>query len=410
MSERFNQEFFAGNRARLRELFTGTAPIVVSANGLLQRIGDTTFPFQQDPSFWYLTGINEPGVVLVMDKNKEYLILPTRHQARLAFEGDIDPEVLSRQSGVATVLQEKEGWKQLANRLGKVKHAATIAAPPRFILEYGMYTNPARIDLIRQLKEHNPELDLLDISEHMVRLRLVKQPAEIDTIQQAIDITTATLKDVARPSRVAKYTTEHDICAEITYGFLKRGASGHAFDPIIAAGKNATQLHYTANNATLSADELVVLDIGAAVGPYGADLTRTIALGEPSRRQQQVFDAVNDVRQYAHSLLRPGISLKEYEEQIEQYMGEKLRELILIKTIDSESVRSYYPHATSHFLGLNIHDVGSREQPLEPNMILTVEPGIYIPEEGIGIRIEDNVRVTEDGIDIMSAALPVRLN
>lgn len=410
MSERFDQAFFAGNRARLRELFTGTAPIVITANGLLQRSGDTTFPFRQDPSFWYLTGIDEPDVVLVLDKNKEYLILPTRHQARLAFEGGIDLEAMARQSGIATILQEKEGWKQLANRLGKVKHVATIAAPPRFVPEYGMYTNPARASLIRHLKEHNRELDLLDISEHMIRLRLIKQPAEIAAIQQAIDITAAAIKDATRPSRVVKYKTEHEICTELTYGFLKRGATGHAFDPIVATGKNATRLHYIANSATLSADELVVLDVGAAVGQYGADITRTIALAEPTRRQQQVFDAVNDVRQYAHSLLRPGVSLKEYEEQMEQYMGEKLRELMLIKTIDSESVRAYYPHATSHFLGLNIHDVGSREQPLERDMILTVEPGIYIPEEGVGIRIEDDVRVTEGGIEIMSDALPVRLN
>lgn len=410
MSELFEQEFFVGNRARLRELFTGTAPIIITANGAMQRSGDAVFPFQQDANFWYLTGIDEPDIILVLDKTKEYLIVPARHDVRATFDGYIDVEAMSRVSGITTIMNEKDGWKQLGSRLSRVKHAATIAAPPRYIAEYGMYTNPARARLIRRLKEHNTTIDLLDISEHMVRLRVVKQPAEIAAIQQAIDITAATLQDITRKNRRNAYADEYDMYSDLTYGFLKRGARGHMFSPIIASGKHATQLHYIANRGALSADELVVLDVGAAVGNYGADLTRTLAVGEPTKRQTQVFEAVCDVQQYAYSLLKPGVTLGEYEDQIEHYMGEKLRELMLIKTIDSESVRTYYPHAISHFLGLQTHDVGARDQSLEPDMILTVEPGIYIPEEGIGIRIEDDVRVTVDGIDVLSSALPTRLN
>lgn len=410
MSENlFTSEFFAGNRERLRELFTGTAPIVITANGLLQRSGDTTYPFQQDANFWYLTGIEEPDAVLVMDKGKEYLIVPFREGSRAAFDGAISTEILARRSGIETILGTKEGWKQLGVRLQKVKHVATIAAPPAFIDAYGMYTNPARRTLLRRMKEHNAQIELLDIAEHLVRLRMVKQPLELQAIQGAIDITAATLREITRPNKLANYAHEYEIEAELTRGFRKRGSRGHAFDPIIASGSNATTIHYLENSAALASDELIVMDVGAEYEQYAADITRTVSQAAPSRRQEQVLEAVLEVQQYAFSLLRPGVILKAYEEDIEHFMGEKLRELGLIKTIESENVRKYYPHAASHHLGLNVHDVSDYTRPLEANMVITVEPGIYIPEEAIGVRIEDDVRITETGIEILTADLPSRL-
>jgi Xaa-Pro aminopeptidase len=166
-------------------------------------------------------------------------------------------------------------------------------------------------------------------------------------------------------------------------------------------------LHNVVNTGALAADELVLVDVGAQVEQYAADITRTYSLNaSPSRRQQAVHAAVLEVQAFAFGLLRPGILLKDYEQQIEHYMGEKLRELGLIKTITHDEVRHFYPHATSHFLGLNVHDVGDYERTLEPGMVLTVEPGIYIQQEGIGIRIEDDVLITEKGIKILSNKLP----
>ncbi len=409
MESHFSTEFFVSNRARLRELFMGTAPVVITANGQLQRSGDTTFPFQQDPNFWYLTGIDESDIVLVLDKDKEYLIVPFREGVRAAFDGQLEAETLSRRSGIQTVLSQKDGWKQLNARLSRVKHVATIAAPPAYIDSLGFYANPARAALIRKLKKYSNDIELLDISEHLARLRMVKQPEEVKAIQSAIDITADSLRELMRPSNRAKYAYEYELEAELSRGFRKRGASGHAFDPIVAGGVNATTIHYLANNAPLASNELVVLDVGAEVEHYAADITRTYALGTPSRRQRQVFAAVQEVQAYALSLLKPGVVMAELEVAIEQYMGEKLRELGLIKIIDTESVRTYYPHAVSHHLGLNVHDVGERNRPLEPDMIITVEPGIYIPEEAIGVRIEDDVRITAEGIDILSRALPTSL-
>ena len=407
MFDDFDSAFFASNRARLRELFTGTAPIVVTAHGALQRNADETYPFHQDANFWYLTGINEPDVVLVMDKGKEYLIVPGRGDTRQVFDGSIDVTELKRRSGVADVLGEKDGWRQLENRLKRVQHVATLSASASYIEDYGMFSNPARSALITRLKHMNPNLEFLDVRQHLARMRMIKQPAELVALQRAIDATIDTLKEVTRPSQLAKYAYEYELEADITRGFRRRGATGHAFTPIVAGGERACTLHNVSNNAALASDELVVLDVGAECQGYAADITRTVSLGgKPSRRQQQVFDAVLAVQEFGFSILKPGVMPREYEEQIEQFMGEKLRELGLIKSIDHDAVRKYYPHATSHFLGLDTHDVGDYMRPLEPGIVMTVEPGIYIPEEKIGIRIEDDVLITPDGIEVLTARLP----
>ena len=401
-----DSDFFSANRARLRELFTGTAPIVITANGMVQKGADEAYPFHQDASFWYVTGINDPDIVLVMDKGREYLIVPGRSDSREIFDGAIDSNELTRLSGITTVLSEKEGWKHLETRLQKVNHVATLAAAPGYVESWGMYTNPARETLIKRLRECNGELEMLDLRSHLARMRMIKQPQELEMLRRAIDVTIDTLKDVTKPKQLAKYAHEYELEADITRGFRTRGASGHAFSPIVASGKHACTLHHVHNDGVLASNELIVLDVGAEWGHYAADITRTVISGAPSARQQAVYDAVLSVQEYAFGLLRPGVAFQDYEEKIMAYMGEKLRELGLIKTINEESVRKYFPHATSHFLGLNTHDVGDYERPLEPGVVMTVEPGIYIPEEGIGVRIEDDVLILENGIEILSEKLP----
>lgn len=405
----FTSDFFAGNRERLRQLFTGTAPIVITAHGSLQRGSDEAYPFQQDANFWYLTGINEPDVILVMDKGKEYLITPAMSDVQQIFDGGLNATDLTRISGIATVYQEKEGWKHLESRIKRVQHVATLAPPAPYIDVWGMYTNPARATLVKRLRGVNGELELLDLRQHLSRMRMVKQEQEITALQQAIDITIDTLKDVTKPTKLAKYAYEYELEADITQGFRKRGASGlagHAFTPIVASGKRACTMHNVSNNGELASDQLIVIDVGADFNQYSADITRTVISGEPTRRQRAVHEAVLAVQEYGFSLLKPGVLMQEFEEKIVTYMGEKLRELGLIKTITEESVRTYFPHATSHFLGLNTHDAGDYQRPLEPGVVLTVEPGIYIPEEGIGIRIEDDVLITNDGIKILTDRLP----
>ncbi len=406
MSDLFGSDFFAGNRERLRQLFTGTAPIVITANGLLQKVADETYEFRQDANFWYLTGIDEPDLVLVMDKGREYLIVPERGDWVKVSEGDLQTEELVRRSGITEILSDKEGWKQLGARLKKVRHVATLSANPPYVEVFGMYTNPARATLIRRVKEMNDDLELLDLRQHLMRMRMVKQPIEIEAVRKAVDITVETLQYVTKPSRLAKYAFDHEIEAEISYGFRKRGAQGHSFAPVVVGGPRACVLHSSASNVPLASDELVVLDVGARISYYSADIARTVSLnGKPSRRQQAIHKAVEQAQDYAISLLKPGVVVSEYENEVTQFVGEKLRELGVIKSIDKQLVRKYFPHATSHFLGIDAHDSGDYTHPLEPGVVLVAEPGIYIPEEGIGVRIEDVILITESGCEILSKKL-----
>lgn len=403
----FDTTFFTGNRARLRQLFTGTAPIVIAANGKLQQASDEAYPFFQDGSFWYLTGIDEPDLILVMDKDKEYLIVPERSDVSEIFDGAVNIDELIRISGIRDVMNEKEGWKYLGSRLKRVRHVATLAANPKYMETFGMYTNPARAVLMQRLKEQNESLELLDIRSHLARMRMIKQPAELAALKRAIDVTIDTLKGITRPTQLSRYAFEYEVEADITRGFRRAGARGHAFTPIVASGHRACTLHHISNEGRLASDELMVIDVGAQVDHYVADITRTVDLGNASRRAHTVYAAVAEVHAFASSLLRPGIIMREYEKQVEAFMGEKLRELGLIKSIEHDAVRQYFPHATSHFLGLDAHDAGDYERPLEAGVVMTVEPGIYIPEESIGVRIEDDVCITADGVEVLSARLPL---
>lgn len=400
----FSADFFKANRARLQTLFTGTAPIVLTANGLVQRSTDTAYPFTQDGNFWYLTGIDEPNVILVMDKGKEYLIIPELSAVRQAFDGEQDSNALSQISGVEEVLTEKEGWRRLGARLKRVGSVAVLSPSSSYIEPLGMYTNPSRKRLIRELKKQNESLTFLDLRAHLQRMRMVKQAPELEAIKQAILITTTGLSKVQKKFGRGAYTNEFEIELDLTKYFFQNGGDGHSFEPIVAAGDKACTIHPQGNHHELQEKQPILLDVGATFSHYAADISRSWFIDAP-KRHQAVHSAVVEVADYAKSLLKPGVLLKEYEQDIEHFMGEKLRALGLIKNIDHESVRQYFPHATSHFLGIDVHDVGDYELPLESSVVLTVEPGIYIPAEGIGIRIEDDVLITETGHENLSANL-----
>lgn len=406
MSSLFSAAFFIENRRRLQEVLPTDVPIVITANGLLQRGADSPYAFAQDANFWYLTGVDEADVTLVIDGQREFLIAPIREGARATFDGTIDRKQLIKISGVPEVLNEAAGWKRVDELLGKKHRVATLAAAPNYIEQYGMYSNPARLRLQERLHKHVPDLEIVDLRIELARLRMIKLPAEINAIQKAIDITSASLKDAFKGDR-SRYKHEYELEADIAAGFRRRGAVGHSFEPIVAGGKRACTLHNIANEGRLKAEELVVVDVGAEYQHYAADLTRTIALQKPSQRQKDVYNAVLEVQQFAANLLKPGITLRVYEEKVAHRMAKELKALGVIKK--NSQVREYFPHATSHFLGLNVHDVGDYEQPLQPGIVLTVEPGIYIPEEGIGIRIEDDVLITETGVQILSDRLPRKL-
>jgi Xaa-Pro aminopeptidase len=406
MQKLFSTDFFKHNRSRLRETLGAGIPIVITANGLLQRNSDNTYPFSQDSNFWYLTGIDKPDLVLVIDEDTDYILVPGRSASREAFDGAINDDELRRISGVSEVVSDEEGWQRLGSRLKQVDKVQTLAAPPPYIEQYGMYVNPARARLVERLKNLQPDIEVLDIREHLVTMRMLKQPEELAALQQAIDITIDGLRVVTVPDKLATYQFEYEIENDLTTAFRTHISSGHAFAPIVAGGSNGVTIHSVQNNGPLNHGELIILDVGAEVSHYAADITRTVIVGTPTERQKQVYDAVMAVQDFSLGLLKPGTILKEYEAAVEQFMGEKLKELGLIDELTHEKIRQYYPHAASHFLGLDVHDVGDYSRPLEPGMVLTCEPGVYIPEECIGVRIEDDILITETGHTVLSEKLP----
>lgn len=391
-------EFFINNRARLRQVFTGTAPIVISGNYLLQQSADQTYPFVQDSNFWYVSGLDEPGLTLVIDGDKEYIIAPEISKSREIFDGGMNYDHLRKISGIETVLSYEEGWKTLGKKLAKVKHVATISPASSYIKSMLMYTSPAKASLLEQIKEQNNDLEFIDLRKFFTALRSIKTLEEIEQIIQATNATAKLYKVIQKA--FLKANNEADIMAEASKFAIKTG-SRFAYTPIVAGGKNAVTLHYNHNNFNLDDKDFLLVDAGLTSSRYCADITRTV-VKNPTKRQKAVYDAVISVQDYAVSLLRPGIILKDYEQKVHDFMGEKLRELGLIKTISPETVGEFYPHSTSHFLGIDTHDEGDYELPLEPGMVLTVEPGIYIKQENIGIRIEDDVLITKNGCKVLS--------
>jgi Xaa-Pro aminopeptidase len=404
----FNQTFFINNRKRLKQILGSDDPIIVTSNGLIQRGADSSYPFAQDANFWYLTGIPDPDITLVIDGDREFLIVPIRDGSRVTFDGQVDRSFLATISGVRDIVNESSGWKRMDSILEKTKSLATLAPAPSFIEQYGMYANPARSRLMERLQKHINDLNLFDIRSELASMRMIKQLPELQAIQAAIDITNETLADVlAKPK--GSYEYEYQIEADLSQGFRARGSDGHAFEPIVAGGVRACTLHNVTNNSILAKGEMVVLDVGASVSGYAADITRVYATTKPTNRQKDVFQAVKEVQSYAIELLKPGVNLKTYEEKVLKFIGTKLRQLGLINNSKEESIREYFPHATSHFLGLNVHDVGDYQKPLQPGTVLTVEPGIYIKSEGIGVRIEDDVLITTNSLEVLSRNLPAKL-
>ncbi len=401
MNSLFDQSFFRNNRRNIKQKLGDDTPIIITANGILQRSNDTTFPFHQHPDFWYLTGIEEPDVTLCMLPNETFLMVPQRSAVRAFFDGEIDAVQMSERSGIREVLDEPAGWQRIRSALAKSKQVYTHTPKHSFDTGHGMYLNPAQQRLATKLKR-TTKCKTLDIQPGMAELRLIKQPPEIQALEAAVNITCQTIDSLRESTHLSRYAAEYELEAAITAGFRHGGATGHGYSPIVAGGKRATTLHYVSNMAPLSDDEFIVVDVGAEVEHYSADITRTLIASPPSARQQAIFDQVLRVRQYALDMLKPGIQFRDYERAVHQEMGTSLHKLGLITdATDSRQIWQYYPHATSHFLGLDVHDVGDYNQQFTPGMVLTCEPGIYVPEEGIGIRLEDDILITEHGHRIL---------
>ncbi len=400
-------EFFIQNRKNVANV-SDCDVLVFTANRRVQRSGDNTYAFRQDSSFWYLTGINEPNYLLVITKSREYLIAPQLSYAETIFDGVADQEMLQATSGVRHIFGHRQGWQELEADLANAKVVGYIA--PTKPSKVNFVLNDTRSTLLKRLKKLTPKkTSFKTLNAEIAALRVVKTDEEVAMIKKAVAVTTEAFSKALSRTVLDNYAYEYEVEAAYDYEFKKQGFN-HAYSPIVASGRNACVLHYGANTAPIQKNQLLLVDIGAEVSNYAADITRTVAVGTPTRRQRQIIEAVQDIQKFALKGLKLGTSIVENEKAVELYAGGVLQKLGLIQEINREQIRRYYPHATSHFLGLDVHDVGDYRAPLQPNMVLTVEPGIYIPAEGIGVRIEDNVVITETGYQNLSKSLPTILS
>ncbi|MCS7189412.1 MAG: M24 family metallopeptidase, partial [Bacteroidia bacterium] len=255
----------------------------------------------------------------------------------------------------------------------------------------------------RRLQQEFPAHTLHRLAPILARLRMVKAPEELKLMQEAIALTQDAYRAVLPLLREGVY--EYEIEAEIIRIFL-RGRGQPAFPPIIASGERGCILHYTFNSKPLSGGELVLIDIGARLGFYCADLTRTFPVGEPSPRARQYLEWVAEVQRYAQGILRPGITLDSWQEEVGAFIQEGLMSMGLLPLgAEPQAYKKFFPHGLGHFLGIDVHDVGSRYDPLPVGAVITCEPGLYLPNEAIGIRIENNLLITENGCENLSAGL-----
>lgn len=399
-------DFFAANRARLATQLSGGV-IVMSAYSAMQRGNDTSFAFEQEANFWWLSGIEEPDWWLIIDgiRGKSWLAAPTISQSQQIFDGSLSPERAQATSAVDAVITHAEALDLLRD-LAK-KHSTVYALGDQPHAEYLDFTlNPA----MKKLHEILARLfaSVQDCRRDIAQLRAIKQPQEIAAMKQAINLTVDAFEHVRQKLPTLRY--EYEVEAEFSYYFRRHGAKGHAYDPIVASGENACTLHYVDNASRLKKRQLLLLDIGARSGGYAADITRTYALGEPTRRQIAVHEAVQGAQRQIISLLKPNLSIEEYHRDVDVIMKQALLSLGLMKDEDDDNgYRTYFPHAISHGLGIDVHDSLGGPRYLQPGMVLTVEPGIYIPDEGIGVRIEDDILITDTGHTNLSARLSTDL-
>lgn len=403
MAKSFTNNFFTNNRKRLKSE-VGDNPIIISANGSVQRAGDSAYPFRQDSNFWYLTGIDEPDMVLVMLPEQEFIILPERSSIQETFDGKIDKALLQQTSGIETFYSFMEGWEALRLATKQSKFVNTCLYNG-FDTRHSMYLNPAKPRLVSRLKKMLPKARLNDTRKTLAKMRMIKQPPEINAIKQAVKVTKESFAAVFVDDWAKQYKNEAEISARLSYEFAKRGCQP-AYPSIVAGGQRAVTLHYDKNNQPIDTSELLLVDAGAEYNNYAADITRVFNAEPMEKFQRQVYSAVKKAQKLAYKQLKPGALLGDVESIVEKNIGEFLLKRGIITKPEREQIRKFYPHSFSHHLGLDVHDVADYSRPLSEGMVITVEPGIYIADKHIGVRLEDDVLITKTGHQVLSRSLP----
>lgn len=411
--ELINNQLFKQNRANFIKQMEPNSIAIFHANDQLSRNGDATHKFRQNSDLFYLTGVDQEKSVLVLYPDapvaawKEMLFIIETNEHIAVWEGEKltkeKAEIVSGISAKNTHWNKNDNWSILTSAILTAENIY-LNTNENDRAETGIDYKDIRF--INEIKQKFPLHNLKRSAPIMAKLRAIKSDLEIELMQTACNITEKAFRQVM--NFVKPGVMEYEVEAEIIGEFIRNRANGHAYEPIVASGANACVLHYNDNNMVCNDGDLLLMDFGAEYANYAADLTRTIPVnGKFTERQKAVYNACLKVHKEGVAMLRPGITLNQYNKEVRQVMKGALIDLGLIDKAANEQeqnklTQKYFPHGTGHFLGLDVHDIGNRYALIENNMCFTVEPGIYIREEGIGIRIENDIIVREGGnLDLM---------
>lgn len=395
-----NKEFYTLNRQRLMEGVEDNSVVILFAGEAPHMSADENYDFVPNRNFLYLTGIDREHVILMMTKSKgkveETLFIEKSDPIMAKWVGErISMEEAKEASGVEKI-QYLDNFEGAVNMLGFANYENIYLD-----LERRSWVSIQSISQLfaRNIGEKYPSFRVRNIYNFIRDLRVVKSFEELECIRKAIGITYEGIKTMmlnAKPGMV-----EYELEAYFDFELKRRGVKKHAFKTIAASGVNGTVLHYVDNNSKIGENDLILFDLGAQYNYYCGDISRTFPVtGRFTDRQRAVYNVVLRALTETTKAIKPGIPFSRLNEVCKEVLTEGCKELGIIK--DASELSRYYYHGVSHFLGLDTHDVGTRDVDLKPGMVLTVEPGLYIEEERIGIRIEDNVVVTETGNEVLS--------
>lgn len=412
-----NKEFYIKNREKLRKELKPNSIVVLNSNDIMPTNADGTMNFRQNNDLLYLSGIDQEESILVLypdfhhKKHREILFLKETNEHIAIWEGHkFTKEEAKELSGVENVYW-LSSFKQIFNTLMAEAEHIYLNTNEHIRAVVEVETRDARF--VKWCKEHYPLHKYERLAPEMHKLRAIKSHEEIEALQHACDITAAAFDRILK--FVKPGVMEYEIEAEYIHEFVRNRSRGFGYTPIIASGRNACVLHYIANNAKCHDGDVLLMDVGAEYANYSADLSRSIPVnGKFSKRQKDVYNAVLRVQRESMKMLRPGNVIPEYHEEVGKIMESELLGLGLIDTTDiknqskeNPAYKKYFMHGTSHHLGLDVHDVGNVYRKMEPGMVFTVEPGIYILEENLGIRLENDVVITADGINDLMEKIPI---
>jgi Xaa-Pro aminopeptidase len=411
------KELFIENRKRFRKQLKKGAVAFFNSNDEMPRNGDGSFPFRQHSDLFYLSGIDQEKSLLVISPDcpvpqfREVLFLRKTNETIAIWEGHkYSKEEARNASGINNVMWLEDMDAALTVIMN---HSETVYLNINENDRFSSDVPYRELRFAAEIKSKYPAHGYERSGPILAILRAIKSEAEIKQMRVAIDITKKAFERVMQFTKPG--VMEYEIEAEIIHEFIRNRASGHAYNPIIASGRNACVLHYNDNNQECRSGEVILMDFGAEYANYAADLTRCIPVnGKFTARQKDVYNAVLHVMRAATKMLVAGNTIEKYHVQVGKVMEE---ELIGLKLLDKGAVKKqdpnaplykkYFMHGTSHFLGLDVHDIGDRYAPMQSGMVFTCEPGIYIPEEGLGIRLENDIMITAKGpVDLM-ASIPV---